>query len=306
MTSTAPAVALRGVRKAFGKTVVLDGLDLAVDRGTIVALLGPNGAGKTTTVNILSTLVAPDAGTATVNGFDVARQPEQVKASISVTGQSAAVDEVLSGEENLRMMGRLSGLTAHQARRRAAELLDRFDLRAAGRKRVKTWSGGMRRKLDIAISLLRTPPVIFLDEPTTGLDTRSRQDLWAMIRRLADDGTTVVLTTQYLEEADVLADRVAVIDHGRVVAEGTPAELKARVGGEVLALHDADGAVVREVPTDGTLTGLRRALALVGDDALDGVSLRAPSLDDVFLAVTGSPAAASTHDQSTENQKEIA
>jgi ABC-2 type transport system ATP-binding protein len=160
----------------------------------------------------------------------------------------------------------------------------------------------MRRKLDIAISLLRTPPVIFLDEPTTGLDTRSRQELWAMIRRLAGDGTTVVLTTQYLEEADVLADRVAVIDHGRVVAEGTPAELKARVGGEVLALHDANGAVVREVPTDGTVAGLRRALAVVGDDALDGVSLRAPSLDDVFLAVTESRTAASD----TEHQKEIA
>jgi len=297
-----PAVSLRGVHKAFGKATVLEGLDLTVARGTIVALLGPNGAGKTTTVNILSTLLAPDSGTAAVNGFDVARQAEQVKASISVTGQSAAVDEVLTGEENLRMMGRLSGLSGRQARRRAAELLDRFDLRAAGRKRVKTWSGGMRRKLDIAISLLRTPPVIFLDEPTTGLDTRSRQELWAMIRRLAGDGTTVVLTTQYLEEADVLADRVAVIDHGRVVAEGTPAELKARVGGEVLALHDANGAVVREVPTDGTVAGLRRALAVVGDDALDGVSLRAPSLDDVFLAVTESRTAASD----TEHQKEIA
>jgi daunorubicin resistance ABC transporter ATP-binding subunit len=297
-TTTPPAVALRGVRKSFGRTRVLDGLDLTVDRGTVFALLGPNGAGKTTTLNILCTLVAPDAGTAAVNGYDVVRQPDLVKASISVTGQAAAVDEVLSGEENLRMMGRLSGLTPAETRRRAGELLERFDLRGSARKRVGTWSGGMRRKLDIAISLLRTPPVIFLDEPTTGLDTRSRQEVWSLIRRLADDGTTVVLTTQYLEEADILADRIAVIDHGRVVAEGTPAELKARVGGEVLALHGADGAVVHEVPTDGTVAGLRRALAIAGDETAAGVSLRAPSLDDVFLAVTGAPV--------TAGQKEIA
>jgi ABC-2 type transport system ATP-binding protein len=234
MASAPPAVALRGVRKAFGKNVVLEGLDLDVARGSVFALLGPNGAGKTTTIDILSTLVSPDAGTVHVNGFDAARQPEQVKASISVTGQSAAVDEVLSGDENLRMMGRLSGLTGAQSRRRAAELLDRFGIRDAGRRRVGTWSGGMRRKLDLAISLLRTPPVIFLDEPTTGLDTRSRQELWGMIRDLAADGTTVVLTTQYLEEADVLADRIAVLDHGRIVAEGTAAELKARTGARTL------------------------------------------------------------------------
>jgi ABC-2 type transport system ATP-binding protein len=295
----APAVVLHGVRKSFGTTTVLDGLDLSVAHGTVLALLGPNGAGKTTTLNILCTLIAPDAGTAAVNGYDVVRHADLVKASISVTGQSAAVDEVLSGEQNLRMMGRLSGLTAGAARRRAGELLDRFELRDSARKRVGTWSGGMRRKLDIAISLLRTPPVIFLDEPTTGLDTRSRQEVWGLIRRLADDGTTVVLTTQYLEEADILADRIAVIDHGRVVAEGTPAELKARVGGEVLALHDANGSVVRQIPTDGTVAGLRRALAAVGDDAAD-VTLRAPSLDDVFLAVTGSRTSTST------DQKEIA
>jgi daunorubicin resistance ABC transporter ATP-binding subunit len=281
-----PAVAVRGVRKSFGRTEVLRGLDLTVDRGTVLALLGPNGAGKTTVVNILSTLMRPDHGTATVNGFDVVRRPSEVKASISLTGQSAAVDEVLSGEENLRMMGRLSGLGRAEARRRAAELLERFDLRDAARKRVGTWSGGMRRRLDLAISLLRTPPVVFLDEPTTGLDTRSRQELWGMIRSLAADGTTVVLTTQYLEEADVLADRIAVLDQGRIVAEGTPAELKARVGGEVLALHDADGAVVHEVPTDGTVAGLRHALAAVGEHADAPVTLRAPSLDDVFLAVT--------------------
>jgi ABC-2 type transport system ATP-binding protein len=247
-----PAVALRGVRKAFGRTVVLDGLDLEVAPGAIVALLGPNGAGKTTTVNILCTLVAPDAGSATVNGYDVVRQADDVRASISVTGQSAAVDEVLSGDENLRMIGRLSGMTAAESRARAAELLARFDLTASARKRVGTWSGGMRRKLDIAISLLRTPPVIFLDEPTTGLDTRSRQELWGMIRALADDGTTVVLTTQYLEEADVLADRVAVIDHGRIVGEGSPAELKARFGARTLdevflALTGTENALEKEI-----------------------------------------------------------
>ncbi len=229
-----PAVALRGVRKSFGRAVVLDGLDLEVGRGTIVALLGPNGAGKTTTINILCTLVAPTAGRATVNGYDVVRQPDLVKAGISVTGQSAAVDEVLSGEENLRMIGRLSGLTARETRERSAALLAHFGLEASARKRVATWSGGMRRKLDLAISLLRTPPVIFLDEPTTGLDTRSRQELWGMIRALADDGTTVVLTTQYLEEADALADRIAILDHGRIVAEGTATELKARHGARTL------------------------------------------------------------------------
>ena len=235
MTGTPiPAVAVRGVRKSFGKTEVLRGLDLTVDRGTVFALLGPNGAGKTTIINILSTLVRPDGGSAHVDGYDVVSQPELVKASISLTGQSAAVDEVLSGEENLRMMGRLGGLSGTQARRRATELLARFRLQDAARKRVGSWSGGMRRRLDLAISLLRTPPVIFLDEPTTGLDTRSRQELWGMIRRLADDGTTVVLTTQYLEEADVLADRIAVIDHGRIVAEGTAAELKARYGAHTL------------------------------------------------------------------------
>ncbi|MEP6843650.1 MAG: ATP-binding cassette domain-containing protein [Pseudolysinimonas sp.] len=282
-------ITLRGIGKSFGKTEVLRDLDLRVERGTVFALLGPNGAGKTTIINILSTLVSPDAGTATVAGFDVVRQREQVKSSISVTGQSAALDEVLTGEENLRMMARLSGLDAATTRRRTAELLDRFELGDAARKRAKTYSGGMRRRLDLAISLLLTPPVVFLDEPTTGLDTRSKFELWDSIRGLTDLGTTVLLTTQYLEEADQLADRIAVLDGGRIVAEGTAAELKARIGGEVLALHDAHGEVVRELSTDGTLGGLRAALATL-DRADDGdvVSLRRPSLDDVFLAVTGS------------------
>ena len=280
-------ITLRGIGKSFGKHRVLDELDLSVEHGTVFALLGPNGAGKTTIINILSTLIAPDQGTATVNGFDVVRQREQVKRNISVTGQSAALDEVLTGEENLRMMARLSGLSAADSRRRSAELLERFDLGSAARKRAKTYSGGMRRRLDLAISLLLTPPVVFLDEPTTGLDTRSKFELWDSIRGLTALGTTVLLTTQYLEEADQLADRIAVLDDGRIVAEGTAAELKARIGGEVLALHDAHGAVVRELPTDGTLAGLRTALAGLDDSDADSVSLRRPSLDDVFLAVTG-------------------
>ena len=280
-------IAVRGVSKSFGRTEVLRDLDLTVERGSVFALLGPNGAGKTTLINILSTLVSPDSGTATVAGFDVVTQREQVKRSISVTGQSAAVDEVLTGEENLRMMGRLSGLSTAESARRAAELLERFELVDAARKRVKTYSGGMRRRLDLGISLLLTPPVVFLDEPTTGLDTRSRQDLWEVIRSLAAGGTTILLTTQYLEEADQLADRIAVLEHGQIVAEGTPVELKARIGGEVLALHDGNGEIVSEVATDGTVAGLRRALASLDDAA--SVSLRRPSLDDVFLAVTGAP-----------------
>ena len=278
------SIAIRGVSKSFGKTAVLQSLDLTVESGTVFALLGPNGAGKTTIINILSTLVAPDTGTATVTGFDTVRQREQVKRVISLTGQSAAVDEVLTGSENLVMMGRLSGLSRRDAAGRAAELLERFELTDAAGKRVKTYSGGMRRRLDLGISLLLTPPVVFLDEPTTGLDTRSRQELWDVIRSLAANGTTVFLTTQYLEEADQLADRIAVLDHGAIVAEGTPDELKARVGGELLAVLDDRGDVVREIPTDGTVAGLRAALATVDDRA--AVSLRSPSLDDAFLALT--------------------
>jgi daunorubicin resistance ABC transporter ATP-binding subunit len=276
---------------------VLRGIELSIAAGTVFALLGPNGAGKTTLINILSTLVAPDAGTARVAGHDVVREPELVKRSISLTGQSAAVDEVLTGAENLRMMGKLSGLDRRSARRRAEELLERFGLQDAARKRVGTYSGGMRRRLDLAISLILTPPVVFLDEPTTGLDTRSRQALWDEIRGLTANGTTVLLTTQYLEEADQLADRIAVIEHGTVVAEGTPDELKARVGGEMLTVTDGAGTVLAELPTDGTLAGLRRALeGLAGDGLAEtdaaSVALRSPSLDDVFLAVTGAPATA--------------
>ena len=291
------AIALRGITKTFGDTTVLRSLDLEVSAGGVLALLGPNGAGKTTTIGILSTLVLPDSGTATVCGYDVVREADAVRRVISVTGQSSAVDGVLTARENLRMMARLGGFGRIAARERADQLLDRFSLEEAGDKRVSTYSGGMRRKLDLAISLIGTPPVVFLDEPTTGLDTRSRQSLWDEIRALADAGTTVLLTTQYLEEADRLADRIAVLEHGAIVADGTAAELKSRVGSEMLALHGADGETVLEVPTDGTLDGLRAALDALPADASGSVALRSPSLDDVFLAVTGSPATPELVDQ---------
>jgi ABC-2 type transport system ATP-binding protein len=283
------AIDVRDLRKSFKGTEVLTGLTLQVQRGTVFALLGPNGAGKTTLINILSTLVKADAGTATVDGIDVSRDPDGVRGSIGLTGQSAAVDEVLTGDENLRMMGRLFGLSKADARARSRQLLASFDLEDAARKRVKTYSGGMRRRLDLAISLLVTPAVLFLDEPTTGLDPRSRQELWEIIRSLGSSGTTVFLTTQYLEEADQLADRIAVIGAGRVVEEGTPAELKGRTGGEVVELRSADDELLLEIPTDGTVHGLRRALEAIdsGAHAADAaITLRKPSLDDVYLALT--------------------
>jgi len=282
-----PVIAVAGLRKTFGRQRVLDGLDLHVARGEVFALLGPNGAGKTTTINILTTLVHPDAGTATVAGVDVARAPEQVKRRISLTGQAAAVDDVLTGTENVVMMARLSGLSRRSARRRAAELLERFGLTDAASRRVGTYSGGMRRRLDLALSFVVAPEVLFLDEPTTGLDTRSRRELWDVIRSLAEAGTTVFLTTQYLEEADQLADRIAVLDGGRVVATGTAAELKSRIGGDTVELHDAHGELVREVATDGSVSGLRRALDVLDESGAEGtVALRRPSLDDVFLSLT--------------------
>ncbi|UOQ89718.1 ATP-binding cassette domain-containing protein [Agromyces endophyticus] len=286
------AIDARGLRKAFGRTEVLAGLDLAVPAGSVFALLGPNGAGKTTTINILTTLVKPDGGTVRVLGHDVAREPGEVQQRIALTGQAAAVDEALTARENLVMMGRLSGLSRRDARRRAAELVARFDLEQAADRRLGTYSGGMRRRLDLALSLVVPVPVLFLDEPTTGLDTRSRQDLWAVIRSLAEAGTTIFLTTQYLEEADRLADRIAVLDGGRVAAEGTADELKARVGGDVVELRDADGVLLRELPTDGSVHGLRAAIDELDRSAHDGVdgrqvTIRRPSLDDVFLAITG-------------------
>ncbi|MCW3493526.1 ATP-binding cassette domain-containing protein [Microbacterium sp. SSM24] len=283
------AIEVRGLRKSFGGQTVLDELDLTVRRGEVFALLGPNGAGKTTTINVLTTLARPDAGTAEVAGVDVARNPEGVKRRISLTGQSAAVDDVLTGAENLEMLGRLSGLSTRAARRRATDLLERFDLADAATKRVSAYSGGMRRRLDLALSFVVTPEVLFLDEPTTGLDTRSRRELWDVIRSLAEAGTTVFLTTQYLEEADQLADRIAVLDGGRIVATGTAAQLKARVGGDTVELHDDHGDLLREVATDGTVSGLRAALDVLDESGAEGVvSLRRPSLDDVFLTLTAS------------------
>ena len=286
--TTETVIEAAGVRKNYkGGTegAGLNGFDLEVTAGTVTGLLGPNGAGKTTAVRILSTLLEMDSGTATIAGFDVRRQGAEVRRRIGLVGQYAAVDEILTGRQNLVMFGRLNHLK--NAKSRADELLERFSLTEAAGQAVSKYSGGMRRRLDLAISLLSTPPVVFLDEPTTGLDPASRQELWAVIRHLADNGTTVLLTTQYLEEADQLADRIAVLEGGRIVAEGTADELKSRIGGEMVALHDADGAVVREIPTDGTVAGLRAALDGLDDAAAASVSLRSPSLDDVFLALTG-------------------
>ncbi|WP_404434838.1 ATP-binding cassette domain-containing protein [Microbacterium lacus] len=278
-----------GLGKSFGRQQVLSGLDFSVSPGEVFALLGPNGAGKTTTINILTTLTRPDTGHATVAGFDVVTDSDQVKRRISLTGQSAAVDDMLTGAENLTMLARLSGLSPVLARRRSAELLERFDLTTAARKRAGTYSGGMRRRLDLALSFVVTPAVLFLDEPTTGLDTRSRREVWGVIRGLADAGTTVLLTTQYLEEADLLADQIAVLDGGRVVSAGTPEELKSSLGSETVELRGAGGELVRELPTDGTVAGLRRALDALDATGADGtVTLRRPSLDDVFLSLTGS------------------
>lgn len=288
------AIDARGIAKRFRSVEVLDGLDLAVDAGSVFALLGPNGAGKTTTINILTTLVRPDAGTATIAGVDLLADPDGVRSRISLTGQSAAVDEVLTGRENVVMLARLSGLGSRSASARADELLERFDLADAAGRRVGTYSGGMRRRLDLALSLVVPTRVIFLDEPTTGLDTRSRQELWRIIREVADAGATVFLTTQYLEEADRLADRIAVLDGGRIAAEGTASELKAQVGGDVVELLGPDDEVLAELPTDGTVHGLRAAvdeLDRVAASSVEGarVAIRRPSLDDVFLAITARP-----------------
>jgi ABC-2 type transport system ATP-binding protein len=284
------AITAVGLRKTYGDRTVLDGIDLTVSAGTVFALLGPNGAGKTTTVHILSTLVTPDTGTVTIAGHDLARDPDGVRAAIGLTGQFAAVDGLLTGEENLRLMARLRHLGARTGRRRVDELLTRFDLVEAARKPLHTYSGGMKRRLDLAMTLVGSPKVIFLDEPTTGLDPRSRQTMWEIVRELLADGVTILLTTQYLEEADRVADRVAVLHDGRIVGEGAPAELKARVGTEVLVVHGPDGRAVREIPTDGTADGLRQALSGIGDIRSASVSVRAPSLDDVFFALTATPA----------------
>jgi len=269
--------------KSFGELRVLAGLDLAVEAGSVFALLGPNGAGKTTTVRILSTLAKADSGDVRVAGFDVAREPDEVRRALSLTGQYAAVDEVLTARENLRLMARLRHLPRGDRRRRVDELIERFGLAEAADRRVASFSGGMKRRLDLAMSLISNPVVVVLDEPTTGLDPRSRRDVWDAVSELARGGATVLLTTQYLEEADVLADRIAVIDHGRVVAEGSADELKARFGSETVELFLEDGSSVR-VPSDGSAEGVRRLLDEV--DGVQRIALHRPSLDDVFLSLT--------------------
>ncbi|MGP3534467.1 ATP-binding cassette domain-containing protein [Microbacterium sp. RD1] len=290
-----PAIIVRGLTKRFRGRPVLDDLDFEVAPGEIFALLGPNGAGKTTTISILTTLLHPDAGTAEVAGFDVVQHPRAVQRRIALTGQSAAVDDALTGTENLVMIGRLSGLSPREARGRAGELIEGFQLTDAASRRVGTYSGGMRRRLDLALSFVVTPAVLFLDEPTTGLDTRSRRELWTVIRELAAAGTTVFLTTQYLEEADHLADRIAVLHAGRLAATGTAAQLKARVGGDAVHVLDDAGELVESIPTDGTVGGVRAALDLLDGMRAEGtVILHRPTLDDVFLALTDAPAAERT------------
>ena len=303
------AIEAIALEKSYGDVRVLAGVDLRVERGSVFALLGPNGAGKTTTVRILSTLIRPDGGAARVAGFDVVSERRPVRRTISLTGQYAAVDELQTGAENLRMMGRLCGLGGAGSRACAAELLERFELADAGRRRVGTYSGGMRRRLDLAASLVGRPSVIFLDEPTTGLDPRSRQATWDVVTDLVGTGVTVFLTTQYLEEADVLADRIAVIDGGRVVAEGTAAELKRRVADQRLDLTMADasafkavarmlsGRTLRDDPavltvgvaTDGSAGHVRSVLDAVDPDgtAVARFAIHTATLDDVFLALTG-------------------
>ncbi len=278
----------QGLVKEYGKKRVIDKLDGSVVNNRITSLIGPNGAGKTTLINILSTLVKPDGGIVRVAGHSVETDMEDVKQSISLTGQTAAVDEILTAEENLRMMGRLSGLSATASRSRATELLNYFDLTDATHKRVNTFSGGMRRRLDLALSLVVSRPILFLDEPTTGLDTRSRQALWDVIVKLATSGVTIFLTTQYLEEADQLADDIAVLVDGRVVAQGSADELKSRIGGEMIEFRDEQDEIIRSFPSDGSVQDLKHILDLhVGNVTnCTRVSIRRPSMDDVFLALT--------------------
>lgn len=301
------AINLEGLQKSYGEKMVLDGVDLSVGAGTVTALLGQNGAGKTTTIHILSTLIHADAGTASVAGCDVAADPDGVRAAIGLTDQFSAVDDLLTGEENLYLMARLRHLGRKRSRTRVTELLEQFDLVESARNRLSTYSGGMRRRLDLAMTLVATPSVIFLDEPTSGLDPRSRHTMWDMVRSLVAEGTTVLLTTQHLEEADRLADRIAVLDGGRIVAEGTPEELKRLVPGGHVRLRFADAATLEAaaqllqesesdeaglsltVPSQGEPGALRALLNRLDAANLpvDHLSIHTPDLDDVFFALTG-------------------
>jgi ABC-2 type transport system ATP-binding protein len=308
-----PIIEVSGLQKHFGETHALDGVDLSVEQGTVLGLLGPNGAGKTTTVRVLATLLRPDAGTANVAGFDVVRHADKVRSVIGLTGQYAAVDEKLTGHENLWMVGRLLGMGKRQAHERADDLLERFSLSDAGDRQVGTYSGGMRRRVDLAVSLVGRPEVLFLDEPTTGLDPVSRLEMWEVTRELVSEGTTVLLTTQYLDEADELADRIVVIDTGHVIAEGTADELKDRTGGRTLEIVVADRddverahqlvaelapsngirvdrqarTVALPVEQDTTLAAEAIARISGADVDIEDFHLNRPSLDDVFLALTG-------------------
>jgi ABC-2 type transport system ATP-binding protein len=307
--SSPAAIIAGGLSKSFDGKVVLDGVDLTVASGTVFALLGPNGAGKTTMVNIFATLLEPDAGQVQIAGHDLARNPEGVRSAIGVTGQFSAVDDLLTGEENLRLIADLRHLGREDGRRRVSELLEHFELTDAARRPVSTYSGGMKRRLDLAMTLLGDPQLIFLDEPTTGLDPRSRRGMWDVIGELVSAGVTIFLTTQYLDEADRLADRVAVLDHGRIVAEGSPDELKRRVPGGHISLHFPDPqtsnsaahvlgtatgsaeSATLQVPGDGSPASLRALLGQLGAVGIepDRLSIHDADLDDVFLALTGHP-----------------
>ncbi|MET8821683.1 ATP-binding cassette domain-containing protein [Streptomyces rochei] len=320
---THPAIAAYGLRKSYGDKTVLDGVDLTVPEGTIFSLLGPNGAGKTTAVKILSTLVTADAGDIRVGGHDLATDPQAVRAAIGVTGQFSAVDGLITGEENMLLMADLHHLSRREGRRVATELLERFDLTDAARKPASTYSGGMKRRLDIAMTLVGDPRIIFLDEPTTGLDPRSRHNMWQIIRELVAGGVTVFLTTQYLEEADELADRIAVLHGGRIAAEGTAEELKRMIPGGHVRLRFTDPAVYRtavsalreaayddetlavQIPSDGSQRDLRSVLDRLDAAGIeaDELTVHTPDLDDVFFALTGSAAVPAQTDRTDQPEE---